>query len=130
MNLIQTAFGEAFRPDLYTSIADAWPEAFLVVDTGREIAGTLVAIHDAPLSGRVLMMVVDPSLRRHGIGTRLMDVFTRRCLERNFRSISLEVRQSNLSAQRFYSRLRFRSVALLPRYYNDGEDGVKMERVL
>lgn len=130
MHLIQSQFGELFRPDLYTSIAEAWPDAFLVVDTGQGIGGALVAIHDAPLSGRVLMMVVDPTLRGRGVGTRLMEVFTQRCLERGFRSISLEVRESNAEAQRFYRRLRFLPVAVLPRYYNDGEDGIRMERTL
>jgi ribosomal-protein-alanine N-acetyltransferase len=130
MNLIQVEFGEVFRPDLYTSIAQAWPDAFLVVDMGPGIGGALVAIHDAPLSGRVLMMVVERPLRGRGVGTRLMDVFVARCLARGFRTITLEVRQSNVTAQRFYRRHGFRPVAVLPRYYNDGEDGIKMERVL
>ncbi len=130
MGLIQNEFGEVFRPDLYTSISEAWPQAFLVVDLSPGIGGALVAIHDGPLSGRVLMMVVDRSLRGRGVGTRLMDTFTQRCLERNFRTITLEVRQSNVAAQRFYRNHRFRPVAVLPRYYNDGEDGIKMERTL
>jgi ribosomal protein S18 acetylase RimI-like enzyme len=130
MQLIQDQFGEVFRPDLYTSIADAWPDAFLVVDTGPGIGGALVAIHDGPLSGRVLMMVVEPALRGRGVGTRLMDTFTRRCLERGFRSITLEVRAGNYEAQRFYRRHKFRPVGVLARYYNDGQDGIKMERTL
>lgn len=130
MGLIQREFGEVFRPELYTSISEAWPDAFLVVDLTPGIGGALVAIHDAPLSGRVLMMVVEPSLRRHGVGTRLMDTFAQRCMERNFRTVSLEVRQGNRQAQRFYRRHGFRPVAVLPRYYNDGEDGIKMERTL
>lgn len=130
MNLIQMEFGEVFRPELYTSISEAWPDAFLVVDLAPGVGGALVAIHDAPLSGRVLMMVVEPTLRRHGVGTRLMETFVRRCSERNFRTITLEVRQANLPAQRFYRRHGFRPVAVLPRYYNDGEDGIKMERTL
>ena len=130
MALIQTQFGEVFRPELYTSISEAWREAFLVVDTGQAIAGALIGIHDGPLTGRVLIMVVEPALRGRGVGARLMQLFVQRCLERSFRSISLEVRASNVAAQNFYHKHGFRPVGLLPHYYNDGEDGVKMERTL
>lgn len=130
MDLIQREFGEVFRPDLYSSISQAWREAFLVVDTGESIAGALIGIHDGPLTGRILIMVVDPPLRGRGVGSRLMELFAQRCLERSFRSISLEVRAANAAGQAFYHRHGFRPIGLLPRYYNDGEDGVKMERVL
>jgi ribosomal protein S18 acetylase RimI-like enzyme len=128
--LIQRQFGEVFRPDLYTSISQAWREAFLVVDTGPGIGGVLIGIHDGPLTGRILIMTVAPELRGHGVGTRLMQLFLQRCFERAFRTVSLEVRASNAEAQSFYHRHGFRPVGLLPHYYNDAEDGVKMERVL
>jgi [ribosomal protein S18]-alanine N-acetyltransferase len=130
MALIQRQFGEVFRPDLYTSISQAWREAFLIVDTGEAIGGALIGIHDGPLTGRILIMVVDPPLRQRGVGARLMQLFVQRCQERSFRSVSLEVRAANVAAQNFYHRHGFRPIGLLPRYYNDGEDGVKMERVL
>jgi ribosomal protein S18 acetylase RimI-like enzyme len=130
MALIQNQFGEVFRPDLYTSISSAWREAFLVVETGEGIGGALIGIHDGPLTGRILIMAVDPALRGRGVGSRLMQLFFQRCLERGFRSVSLEVRASNVGAQNFYHRHGFRPVGLLPKYYNDGEDGVKMERTL
>ncbi len=130
MDLIQRQFGEVFRPDLYTSISQAWREAFTVVDTGEGIGGALIGIHDGPLTGRVLIMVVDPPLRGRGVGARLLQLFAQRCFERSFRSISLEVRAANVAAQNFYYKHGFRPVGLLQKYYNDGEDGVKMERVL
>ncbi len=130
MALIQNQFGEVFRPDLYDSISNAWREAFLVVDTGQAVGGALIGIHDGPLTGRILIMVVEPALRGKGVGARLMQLFAQRCLERNFRSISLEVRASNVPAQNFYHQHGFRAIGLLQRYYNDGEDGVKMERTL
>lgn len=130
MDLIHRQFGEVFRPDLYTSISEAWRDAFLVVDTGEGVGGALIGIHDGPLSGRILIMLVDAPLRAKGMGTRLMQIFAQRCFERGFRSISLEVRASNTHAQAFYQRHGFRPVGTLARYYNDGEDGVKMERVL
>lgn len=130
MDLIHRQFGEVFRSDLYTSISQAWREAFLVVDTGQGIGGVLIGIHDGPLSGRIIIMTVAPELRSRGVGSRLMDLFLQRCFERSFRSVSLEVRAANAQAQGFYHRHAFRPVGLLPHYYNDGEDGVKMERSL
>jgi len=130
MDLIQRQFGEVFRPDLYTSISEAWPDSFLVVDTGQGVGGALIGIHDGPLSGRILIMVVDAPLRQKGVGTRLLETFIQRCAERQFRVVTLEVRGNNTEAQAFYRRHGFRPVGLLTRYYNDGENGIKMERML
>ena len=46
------------------------------------------------------------------------------------RTISLEVRKSNRSAQEFYRHLDFESSYLRPRYYPDGEAAVVMTRVV
>ena len=57
-----------------------------------------------------------------------------RCLEfardNGIRTISLEVRQSNLGAQEFYRTLHFAALYIRPRYYPDGEAAVVMVREL
>lgn len=68
--------------------------------------------------------------RRRGIADLLMA----RCFEfaakNNVRTISLEVRRSNLGAQEFYRHLDFKTSYVRPRYYPDGEAAVVMTREL
>jgi ribosomal protein S18 acetylase RimI-like enzyme len=59
-----------------------------------------------------------------------MDAFHKECAMRAVREVELEVRKSNASAIRFYTRYAFQITNLLPRFYTDGEDGYKMRRHL
>ncbi len=75
-------------------------------------------------------IAVDEARRRKGIALALMAKCFEFAASRDIRVISLEVRQSNLAAQRFYERLEFNSLYIRPRYYPDGESAVVMVREL
>lgn len=64
--------------------------------------------------------------RRQGIATSLMKHCTDFARSMGIRSISLEVRQSNHTAQEFYRDLDFRALYIRPNYYPDGEAAVVM----
>jgi ribosomal-protein-alanine N-acetyltransferase len=70
-------------------------------------------------------MAVRPHKRRVGIGTRLVQKVIGDC---SGSSLRLEVRVSNVGAQRFYLNLGFRIKAKIDGYYHDGEDAFLMER--
>ena len=72
-------------------------------------------------------IAVDPSLRRHGYASALLEEMLRRAgPEQPF---TLEVRTSNASAIALYERFGFRSAGTRPRYYHDtGEDAMIMWR--
>ena len=97
-----------------------YPNTFLAAESER-IDGYIVFSPD----GHIISMAVTPERRRHGIGTRLINESAQHCPGKTLR---LEVRVSNLGAQRFYERLGFVSVGEAKGYYQDGEDGVVMER--
>jgi ribosomal-protein-alanine N-acetyltransferase len=75
--------------------------------------------------GHIISMAVRPERRRCGIGTRLVQEAITHCAGKTLR---LEVRLSNLGAQKFYEKLGFEKRALLRGYYHDHEDGLLMER--
>ena len=60
-----------------------------------------------------------------GLGTRLVQQAIDYC---SGKSLRLEVRVSNVGAQRFYLNLDFRMKARIDSYYHDGEDAFVMER--
>ena len=66
--------------------------------------------------------------RRHGIANALMAHCFEFARRHAVRTISLEVRRSNRSAQEFYRQLHFASSYIRPRYYPDGESAVVMTR--
>jgi ribosomal-protein-alanine acetyltransferase len=70
---------------------------------------------------------VDPRYQGRGIGRALL----RACEEQmNFRHSKLTVRMSNDRAISLYRKEGYRTVEIWKNYYNDGEDGLVMEKRL
>jgi ribosomal-protein-alanine N-acetyltransferase len=70
---------------------------------------------------------VDPHYQRRGIGRALL----RACEQRTkLPRMKLTVRMSNEPAISLYEQEGYRSVDIWKRYYNDGEDGLVMEKTL
>jgi ribosomal-protein-alanine N-acetyltransferase len=97
-----------------------YPHTFLVTES-NQIDGYIVFSSD----GHIISMTVRPHKRRLGIGTRLVQKVRSHC---SGKSLRLEVRVSNVGAQRFYLNLGFRIKATIDGYYHDGEDAFVMER--
>jgi len=129
--IVAEALHEHYDPALYGSLATEWPRGFLIAaDTSDVPAGFLLGVNQVAGEARVLMFAIDRQRRSQGIGTLLMSSFLERCRERGFRRVTLEVRVSNATAIRFYSRYQFSAVDLLRSYYSDGENGYQMARDL
>ena len=96
----------------------------------------LVAERDATLLGylmswhmgerlHLLNLAVEASVRRTGLGTRLLRAAAVTAARNKMVEMTLEVRRSNAAARGFYRRLGFAEVGLRAGYYpNNGEDAV------
>ena len=119
---------------------DAWPLLDLIaVLTWPEVI-RLKAVENGELIGFiagdprssegvswVATIGVDPRFQRRGIGRALL----RACEKRtNLPRMKLTVRMSNEPAISLYEKEGYRSVDIWKRYYNDGEDGLVMEKRL
>lgn len=102
----------------------------MVVENEKGIIGCLAAVISAPKEARIILMAVRPEHRNRGIGTLLLSEFISRCFISDIRSVNLEVRVSNDKAMRFYNTQGFDIISLLPSYYEDGEAGYFMKKVL
>ncbi len=70
---------------------------------------------------------VHQGFRRRGIGEILMRFLMSRAAARGATRMTLEVRRSNVPAQRLYEKLGFEGVGYRPGYYTDnGEDALIM----
>lgn len=127
-SISQKALRERYSRDFFLRIYEWWREGFLIADMSGMIVGVLAATRIASTTARILILVVREDLRSQGIGTMLMNTFMNRIGAEGFRRIELEVRKSNLRARRFYQRFGFETIDLLPAFYTDGEDAVKMAK--
>ena len=97
-------------------------------DDGGELLGYLICSRFDTV-WHLMNIAVDPSQRRHGIGSALLAQMIERAGPDE--EYTLEVRPSNAHAITLYERLGFRAAGRRPRYYRDnGEDALIMWRTL
>ena len=74
--------------------------------------------------------VIHQKFRKRGFGSHLMSYLIKQCEKLNLRKLLLEVSQSNITAERFYSNFSFSTVGIRKNYYKDGSDAVLKEKKL
>ena len=74
--------------------------------------------------------VIHQKFRNRGFGSHLMSYLIKQCEKLNLRKLLLEVSQSNITAERFYSNFAFSTVGIRKNYYKDGSDAVLKEKKL
>ena len=74
--------------------------------------------------------VVNKKFRKKGFGSYLMSYLIKKCEKLNLKKLLLEVSQSNVIAERFYSRFDFSTVGIRKNYYKDGSHALLKEKKL
>lgn len=106
-----------------------WPEVIRLkaVENGEMVGFVAGDPRPAQGVGWIATIGVDPRYQHRGIGRALL----RACEEQmNFSRAKLTVRLSNDKAISLYEQEGYRAVDVWKQYYNDGEDGLVMEKVL
>ncbi len=102
------------------------PACYLVAKVGGRVAGYagMWVIMD---EAHITTLAVHPHHRRHHIGERLLLGLLECAIARRARHATLEVRETNVAAQRLYTKYGFYTVAIRKGYYADtGEDALIM----
>lgn len=77
--------------------------------------------------GHITTIAVDPALQGHRLGSRLLLVLATRAVARGMRSLTLEVRVSNVEAQGLYRKFGFAPAGVRKNYYPEvNEDALVM----
>ena len=74
--------------------------------------------------------VVNKKFRKKGFGSYFMSYLIKKCVKLNLKKLLLEVSQSNVTAERFYSRFDFSTVGIRKNYYKDGSHALLKEKKL
>ena len=73
---------------------------------------------------------INSNFRNKGFGSHLMNYLIKVCEKIKVNKLYLEVSQSNVTAERFYSRFGFFTVGIRRNYYKDGTDALLKEKKL
>ena len=115
------------------SFYDAWNEGMLQNELGNslttylamEVAGQLVGYAGFWLvagEAQITRVAVKDAERGHGYGTRLTAALVSKAWELGAEAITLEVRESNIAAQKAYLTCGFASEGIRPNYYEDNHE--------
>ena len=131
------AMNEADIPALVameaTAFYDAWNENMLRNELQNELTTYLVMESEGKIIGyagfwlvageaQVTRVAIAEALRGQGLGTRLTAVMVNKAWELGAEAVTLEVRESNVAAQRAYLTCGFASEGVSPNYYEDNHE--------
>ncbi|OPY37327.1 MAG: putative N-acetyltransferase [Methanoregula sp. PtaU1.Bin051] len=106
-----------------------YPTTYFVAEADGKVVGFVVGgLEDTGenVYGHLCNLGVTPSYQCRGIGRLLVNRIEHQFAFELATAIQLEVRVSNVVAQRFYRRLGYREVFRIASYYSNGEDAVVM----
>lgn len=95
---------------------------FLVAEKKGKITGYIIASDEGGM-GHIIAIAIQQSERRKHVGLKLMEKVIEIFKELKITMIRLEVRKSNIDAQKFYDTLGFNYSYTIDGYYGD-EDGL------
>jgi ribosomal-protein-alanine N-acetyltransferase len=124
-----TVFADPWEASIFLEALSYYPTTYFVAVCGSRIAGFVVgALEDTGenVYGHLCNFAVSPDFQHKGIGTALMRRVEQQFALERATGAQLEVRESNLRAQQFYTRLGYRSVFQIGGYYANGEDALVM----
>lgn len=119
--------GEAYDRETFRYLlSSSYSVSYKVVSARGVMLGFIVGLIERDGTGHVIAVGVAPECRRKGYGRWMMQQVERGFRAHGVRTMRLEVRTTNVGAQRLYIKLGYVIVERMSHYYSDGEDGFLM----
>jgi ribosomal protein S18 acetylase RimI-like enzyme len=116
-------------------------QAVEAMSRDRSSYGSYVALVDTVLAGfacvqyyawnrliQIQSLAVHPEARRHGLASALIARAEEFAREKKARGVYVDTPVSNTGGRKFYEALGYQLAYLMPRYYEDGLDGVTYQK--
>ena len=129
MIFLDSNLEENYEKKVFLNIRQRWPEGFLIIKNTKKIIGVCCGAILANDKLRILILVLQEDYQGKGLGKQLMNLMIKESSIFSIKKVTLEVRKDS-KAITFYRKLGFSSVDVLPCYYQDGCDGIVMEKQL
>jgi ribosomal-protein-alanine N-acetyltransferase len=128
MEIERASFGrEAYDRNLFAEYLRVCGDLFLLARRGGSVCGYMITCARGDRA-EIVSVAVDPAARGRGAARALMSSTLRRLRTRGVVRIGLIVKTTNAGARAFYEKCGFRKLRRVPRYYEDGTDGILMAR--
>lgn len=103
----------------------------LVMEAGADLLGyALVLFHAGTGMARLYSIAVAPRWQGMGAGRRLLDAAEGAARAHGVIAMRLEIRRDNPRALALYQASGYRQLDILPGYYEDHQDGLRLEKTL
>lgn len=89
----------------------------LVAKFDNKIVG-FISMYHASNEGYICNIAVEKNHRKHGIGTALISETIEYSKSKNLKFLTLEVRESNAGAIKFYEKLEFAKIGIRKNFYS------------
>lgn len=138
LSIERESFDDAWPKNFFIYMYQKTPELFLVAVQEGEISGFVIGeLREIMISGvshkfkvgHILNIAVEKTKRRRGIGNQLMDEVEERFKRYGASRATLEVRESNVAAKRFYLTRGYREIGVVDAYYRN-ENAIIMSKNL
>jgi|TARA_B110000263_G_scaffold136678_1_gene118563 ribosomal protein S18 acetylase RimI-like enzyme len=129
MVFLDSNLEENYEKKVFLNIRQRWPEGFLIIKNKGNIVGVCCGAILPNKKLRILILVLKDNYQGKGFGKQLMSLMIKESSIFGVKKVTLEVRKDS-KAITFYRKLGFSSVDVLPCYYQDGCDGIVMEKHL
>ena len=77
-------------------------------------------------SATLAKIAVHPQLQHKQLGSAMMDEIVNDCYAKKVRTLTLEVRENNEKAIKFYLKHGFKQECIKPHYYDNGDNAIYM----
>ena len=112
-----------------TQIEDSLKEenTIFLVEKQKDVLGFLIA-EDLVDSINILLIATKKENQKKGIGSALLKELEKIAKQKNIQKIWLEVKETNISAIKFYESQNFKLLTRRKKYYKTGEDAIIYEK--
>lgn len=121
------SFPEPYPLILFNQYYEELKEGFFVAEENNIVVGYI--LNDSSKK-EIMSLAVHPEYQGKGIGSQLLEKCLGYFKGKGIKKITVHTRKSNKKAQKFYKHHNFIEKTVVERYYNNGEDGILMEKRL
>mmetsp|Transcript_5211 Transcript_5211/g.8974 ORF Transcript_5211/g.8974 Transcript_5211/m.8974 type:complete len:158 (+) Transcript_5211:56-529(+) len=130
MRLIEKDLSEPYSIFTYRYFINNWPQlCYLAMSEGNCVAVIICKLdrHREALRGYIAMLAVDKTVRKKGIGSRLVVLAINQMQSEGCDEVVLEAEVTNSGALALYEKLGFLREKRLHKYYLNGGDAFRLK---